>query len=600
MNIQGFLHRILVWRVKYLSNRNFILLVALLAGICGGLAAVVLKTSAHYIQHLLTMGIPARYHNYLFFVYPLIGILLTVLYKVVFRYSHFGHGMVNLMMSISKRSSYIESEKMYTHIVSAALTVGFGGSVGLESPIVTTGGAIGSNLGKLFHLGYKKRTLLIGCGVAAGIGGIFNAPIAGVIFCMEVLLMELSVPAFIPLLIAAVTGTIITRSLTGSEILFNFAITDEFYTREIPFYILLGVFTGLLSLYFVRLFNRTVDALHKIKDSFTRAIWGGLGLGLLIFIFPPLYGEGYGDIKELLSGQTFKLLQESFFFHNMQTDWFILLFVGGILIVKVFASAFTIGAGGNGGNFAPSLFKGGLSGFFLARLINTLHLFPYPISEKDFILVGMAGMLSGVLHAPLTAIFLIAEITGGYMLILPLMIVSSISFVTSSYFEPHSVYLKRLAKKGHVHYHDKDRTVLNVLKLNKLLEKDLVPVKAGGKLRDLVEAVSRSKRNIFPVIDEEERLQGIIQLDDIRQIMFKPEMYDKINVNDLMHPPADSISYSESMEEVMQKFDRTGAWNLPVVNASGIYIGLISKSKIFSHYRGTLKKQAREDTEIIE
>jgi chloride channel protein, CIC family len=601
MNINRLYHKFIVWRVKHLSNRNFILLIAFVTGIAAGLGAAIMKNTAHYVKHLLTLGIPAHYHNYLFFIYPMIGILLAVTARIVFKWQSYGHGMTGLLMDISKRSSIIAPEKMYSHIVSASLTVGFGGSVGLEAPIVTTGAAIGSNLGKFFHLSYKKRTLLVACGVAAGIGGVFNAPIAGIIFCLEVLLIELSVPAFIPLLIAAITGTIITRFLTGSEVLFNYSLSDAFFLRDIPFYLILSVFTGLVSIYFLKSFNSSIERVLKIKDTYSRAIWGGLGLGLMIFIFPPLYGEGYDMINTLINtANGGELLKESFFFHNFHFDWFYLLFAAGIIAVKAFASSFTVGSGGNGGNIAPSLFLGGICGFFIAHLINTLHVFPWVVSERNFILVGMAGIMSGVLKAPLTAIFLIAEITGGYTLILPLMIVSAISYATSSYLEPHSVYIKQLANKGHLHYHDKDRVVLSTLKLNKLIEKDFVPVNINGKLKDIIKAVSVSKRNIFPVLDDDEKLAGIVNLDDVRQYMFKPELYDTISISELMHKPADYIHYTENMEDAMRKFDQTNAWNLPVINNQGIYIGLISKSKIFSAYRSRLKKQAKEDTEIIE
>lgn len=600
MALNRLYQKLLIWRAKHISNRHFIVIMAILVGICGGLAAVVMKSGVHYVQHLLTLGISARYHSYLFFIYPLIGIMLTVLYKVAFKMAHFGHGMANLLLTISKKGSRVEREKMYSHIVSASLTVGFGGSVGLEAPIVTTGAAIGSNLGSLFHLGYKKRTLLIGCGVAAGIGGIFNAPIAGLIFCIEVLMLELSVPAFVPLLISGVTGTIISRYFMGSDILFNFIIADDFYNREIPFYVLLGALTGSISIYFLRSFNRTIEATHKIHDSFLRALVGGLVLGLLIFLFPPLYGEGYSSIKDILTGHASNLLSKSLITEFINGEWVLLAFVALIILVKSFASSITVGAGGNGGTFAPSLFTGGLIGFLVAHTINLLNFLPFPLSESSFVLVGMAGMLSGVLRAPLTAIFLIAEITNGYFLIIPLMLVSAISFFASSYFEPHSVYLKQLATIGHVHFHDRDRRVLTVLKLKKLLEKDLVPVQPNGTLKDLVEAVSKSKRNIFPVVDTDRKLRGIIQLDDIRHVMFKPELYDKITIRQLMHPPAADILFNESMEEVMHKFDRTGAWNLPVIDENGIYIGLISKSKIFSQYRNMLKKETKSHTDVVE
>lgn len=561
---------------------------------------MLMKTSVHYVQHLLTIGVAKHYHNYLYFFYPLIGILLTVLYKITVLKKNESHGIANLLFTISRKSSHVDKKDIPSNIIGSSLTVGFGGSVGLEAPIVTTGAAIGSNLGRLFHFGYKKRTLLIACGVAAGTGGIFNAPIAGVIFCLEVLLMGFSIPAFIPLLISAVTGTIVSKYILGESILFNFALTDTFYLREIPFYILLGSFTGIISIYFLKMNEKARGYVEKIEGNFKRAIWGGILLGILIFLLPPLYGEGYEAIKSLIRGESFAILEESFFFTNFRSEWFLLLFVGAIIATKVIASATTLGAGGFGGTFAPSLVTGGFTGYFVSHLINVLDILPFKLSETNFILVGMAGMMSGIMHAPLTALFLIAEITSGYVLILPLMLVSAISYVASTFFVPHSVYIQRLAKKGHVHSLDKDRTVLTLLKLNHLLEKDLIPVKVDGKLKDLVEAVSRSKRNIFPVLDANEHLEGIIDLDDIRNIMFKAELYDTITIKELMHPPKTYISYNESMEEVMLKFDQTGAWNLPVVSKDGKYVGILSKSKIFSNYRQLLKKQAKEDTEIME
>jgi len=601
MKAQRLYHDFIVWRVKHLSNRNFILVMAFVTGVSAGLGAAIMKNAAHYVKYLLTLGIPAHYHNYLYFFYPLIGILIVVLLRIFFKWQTYSEALTNLLLDISKRSALVPSEKMYSHIISSSITVGFGGSVGLEAPIVTTGAAIGSNLGRFFHMGYKKRTLLIACGVAAGIGGIFDAPIAGIVFCLEVLLMELSVPAFVPLLIAAISGTIVTRTLSSSEVLFNYSLSDSFFIHDIPFYLVLSIFTGIISIYFLRNFNRTLESVNKIGNVWSRAIWGGLGLGLMIFIFPPLYGEGYGIINSLIiTGSGAELLKESFFFHKFNFDWFILLFAAGLIAIKTFASAFTVGAGGNGGNIAPSLFLGGICGFFIAHSINVLHVFPFVVSEKNFILVGMAGIMSGVLKAPLTAIFLIAEISGGYTLILPLMIVSAISYATSAYLEPHSKYLDKLAAKGHVDTRDKDKVVLHSLKLLKLIEKDFVPLHVEGTLKNIVDAVAISKRNVFPVLNDDETLAGIINLDDVRKYIFKPELYNSLSIDSLMHKPDACILITENMEDAMAKFDNTHAWNLPVVTETGIYVGVISKSKIFSFYRGTLKKQAREDSEIIE
>lgn len=599
MPAKRMVHNLHKWRLRHISNRNFIFLLSFLTGICGGLAAVLLKSTTHFIAHYLTEGYSRIYESYWYFIFPIIGILLTIVYKYAVMRGKLGGGVSNLLYTISRKSSLVERDKTYSHMISSALTVGFGGSVGLEAPIVTTGAAIGSNLGRLFHLGYKKRTLLLGCGAAAGIAGIFNSPIAGVIFTLEVLMLELSIPAYIPLLIAAVTGTIISKLLTGGEVLFNFSLTDPFHLGDIPFYILLGIITGLLSVYFTRTLNRVEDAVRELNHPLTRAVIGGVGLGLLIFIFPPLYGEGYTTLKNLLSNNVSALTANSFFWDGLNEGWWLVVFVLAVLLVKVFATALTIGGGGNGGIFAPSLFMGGLTGFFVSRSLNLTGIFGNVLSEKNFVLVGMAGIMSGVLHAPLTAIFLIAEITGGYVLILPLMIVAAMSFATVSYFEPHSIYAKKLSEKGELTFHNKDKTVLTVLRLERLIEKDLVSVKPDDTLADLVQAVSRSRRNIFPVVDEEQKIRGIVLLDDIRDIMFKPKMYEIVEVKDLMHAPSDYVYISETMDEVMKKFDKTGDWNLPVIDEDRKYIGLLSKSKIFNHYRTKLRKQAHEDERII-
>ncbi|MEX0968215.1 MAG: chloride channel protein [Bacteroidia bacterium] len=593
-------HDFLVWRVRNISNKNFIFLLSFLVGICGGLAAVLLKTTVHTIGTLLINSFNNIYESYWFFIFPLIGILLTILYKYAFMKGKIGGGIPNLLHAITHKSGLVEKDKMYSHLISSSVTVGFGGSVGLEAPIVTTGAALGSNLGRWFHLGHKKRTLLIGCGAAAGIAGIFNSPIAGVIFTLEVLMLELSIPAYIPLLIAAVTAALISKYLTGGEILFNFQITDTFQISEVPLYIMLGIICGLLSVYFTRLTFRIESDLRHFTHPLKRALIGGSGLGLLIFLFPPLYGEGYVTLTRLIDNESAAIISESFFLEDNTNQWVFLLFMAGVLAFKVFATSFTIGAGGNGGVFAPSMFVGGLSGFVMARFLNLTGFLSNPLSEKNFILVGMAGVCSGVLHAPLTAIFIIAEITGGYILMLPLMIVSAIAFATTMYFEPHSLYTKQLALRGLLVFHNRDKTVLTLLRLQRLIETDLVVVHPEAWLEDLVKAVSRSRRNIFPVVDEHEKIHGVILLDDIRELMFKPKQYKLVQIKDLMHAPSDYVYIDEDMDSVMKKFDTTGDWNLPVINHDRKYIGFLSKSKIFNHYRTQLIKQGQEDEQIID
>lgn len=599
MNVGSIITKLYRFRLKHISSRNFIIILSVLIGVCAGLAAVILKSLVHGIEQLLTGQFREEVANYAYFLYPLAGILLAVTYKVLVNRGKLGRGIPNLLYLINKKSSLVPRDETYSHLITAGLTVGFGGSVGLEAPIVTTGSAIGSNLGRIFHVGYKKRTLLIGCGTAAAIGGIFGAPIAGVIFTLEVLLLEFTIPAFIPLLISGVTGTLIPWIIYGEEIIFEFGLTDSFHYKEVPFYVILGVFCGLISVYFHRNIQFSRRLIERIKNRWTRAIFGGIALGILIFIFPPLYGEGYQAVNSLLSENPGELVGRSLFFFEYSNTWFILAFALALIFVKVIASGFTMAAGGNGGVFAPTMFTGALAGFFMAGLLNKLDFLPFKLSEKNFVMVGMAGVAAGLMHAPLTSIFLIAEVTGGYELIIPLMIVAALSYLTIRYFEPHSHYHHEMARKGELHFHDKDKTVLNIMRLNKIVETEFTPVPVDGKLADLVKAVSRSKRNIFPVVDEENHYHGVVTLDDIREIMFKTNLHNSLPITDIMHRPNYFVTYNETMEEVMKKFDQSGYWNLPVLDGKR-YVGFISKSKIFNHYRGLLKKETKADSEIID
>lgn len=599
MNNSTFITRLYKWRIKHISSRNFIIALSVLIGFGGGLASVVLKSIVHGIEHLLTGQFQLNNANYLYFIYPLIGVLLTVAYRIYLNKNKLGRGIPNLLLTINKKSSLVPRDEMYSHVATSGLTVGFGGSTGLEAPIVTTGAAIGSNLGRLFHVGYKKRTLLIGCGVAAALGGIFGAPIAGVIFTLEVLLLELTIPAFIPLLISAVTGTLVAWIIYGEEVIFNFTLTESFHYTSTPFYILLGIACGLVSVYFHRSLQHAKSFINKVESQWGRALVGGLVLGFMIFILPPLYGEGYESINQLLSGDSSQLLDRSLFFKEYDNSWFILVIVLLLILVKVYATGFTIAAGGNGGVFAPSMFTGALVGYGLSSLLNKLSFLPVTLSEKNFVMVGMAGVAAGLMHAPLTSIFLIAEVTGGYQLIIPLMIVAALAYATMRYFERHSHYHHEMAKRGELHFHDKDRTVLNIMKLDKLLETEFTEVNVHGTLRDLVDAVSVSKRNLFPIIDNDRHFFGVVTLDDIRTIMFKEKQYDKVLIKDLVHRPSHCVTYEDTMEGVMQKFDESGYWNLPVLHHDK-YIGFLSKSKIFNQYRGLLRKETKDDSEIID
>ncbi|MBI1183739.1 CBS domain-containing protein [bacterium] len=599
MNLSALITKLYKWRLKRVSSRNFIILLSVLIGLVGGLAAALLKAIVHQIQHLLVHNAAVESANVMFFIYPLIGLLLTVTYRVFLNRNKLGRGIPNLLYIINKKSSLVPRDEMYSHIATSSLTVGFGGSTGLEAPIVSTGAAIGSNLGRFFHVGYKKRTLLIGCGTAAALGGIFGAPIAGVIFTLEVLLLELTIPAYIPLLISAVTGTLIAKIIYGDDIIFRFHLTEGFNYKETPYYVLLGIFTGLVSYYFHKNIQFSKKIISRINHQWGKAVVGGLAIGLLIFIFPPLYGEGYETVNQLLSQEQGQILENSLFFKEYSNQWFILAMVFCLMLVKVFATGFTIAAGGNGGVFAPSMLTGGLAGFGLANLLNKLSFLSIHLSEKNFVMVGMAGLLSGLMHAPLTSIFLIAEVTGGYGLIIPLMIVSALSYATIRYFEKYSHYHYEMAKKGQLHFHDKDKTVLSIMKVDKLIETEFKKVSVKGKLKDVVDALSKSSRNIFPVVDAKDNFMGVVTLDDIREIMFDTKKQETLMVNDIMHRPSQSVGLNDSMEEVMQKFEETGYWNLPVLE-DGKYLGFLSKSKIFNHYRGLLRKETKEDSEIID
>lgn len=581
--------KFLTWRLKHISEGNFILIVSSLVGIIAGFAAVTLKTTVHFIQHILAANLDNTGVNYLYLGYPLVGILLTVILAKYILKEQLGHGITSILYSISKRSGIIARSKMYSRMLTSAITVGFGGSVGLEAPIVVTGSAIGSNLGRLVHLNYKRRTLLIACGSAGAISAIFNSPVAGVIFAVEVILTDITVSQFIPILIASVSGSIISLSLLGDESLFSFTLTDSFDAIHVPYYLLLGLMCGFVSLYFTRLTIFIESKLLAISNDIKRALIGGVLLAVIILSFPPIYGEGYDTIKALINGNEQEIFQTSFFYKYSGQVGVVIVFILAIVLIKPVASAITIGAGGSGGIFAPSLFLGAVTGYLFSRVTNLI--FADAISTSNFTLVGMCGVMSGVLHAPLTAIFLIAEITHGYTLFLPLMLVSAISFTTISYFEKHSLYTKHLIERGDLIQHDRDRQVLSLINLPKIVEKDLLTIHPDASLGDLVKLVKKSKRNIFPVVNEERELKGIVTLDDIREIMFDEDARENTLIHAIMTVPPSSVSSREKMQSVMNKFEVTQAWNLPVID-DGKYVGFVSKSRIFNAYRTNLRRQA--------
>lgn len=584
MNLNTVYTKLSFFRTK-IQPKHFVLFLSLIVGLLSGLAVVVIKNSVHFIQHLLTLSLVKDYQNYLFFVYPFIGLLLTTLFIKFVLKKPIGHGIPNTLFAISKNNSVIKAYNMFASIIASALTVGFGGSVGLEGPTVSTNSAIGSNIAQLFKVDYKTATLLVGCGAAGAMSGIFNAPIAALVFVLEVFMFDLSLASMIPFLMASVSAALSSRMVLGNNVLFDVKIQDAFIATEFPYFILLGIFTGLISVYFNKMFWLVEGIFEKIKQQKYRLIIGGVLLGGLIFLVPPLYGEGFETITALLKGDFKQVVNHSLFFDKKEELFIVLGLLFGIIFLKVIASAITFGAGGIGGVFAPSLFMGATSGFVFAKTLNIFR--DTNLSETNFTLVGMAGLIAGVLHAPLTSLFLIAEITKGYELIIPLMITAAIAYLTSKYFVPYSVYTMQLAKRGQLITRHKDKAVLTLMKLHAEVEKDFNNISPDANLGDLVKIVSQSKRNLFPVVDDNGVLHGIITLDDIREIMFKPEMYNKTSVKSLMIIPQTYVLLSDNMDVVMQKFTKSKAWNLPVIDGKK-YVGFVSKSKLFNAYRKLL------------
>lgn len=574
------------WREKHIKESNFVLILSFVVGILTSLAALLLKKLIHLVEHVLTSTFSVSEANYLYLVYPAIGIFLTLLYVRYVVKDDIGHGVTKILYAISRRQGRIKRHNTWTSLIASSLTIGMGGSVGAEAPIVLTGSAIGSNLGSFFKMNHKTLMLLIGCGAAGAIAGIFKAPIAGMLFTIEVLMLDLTAASVMPLLIASVTAASLSYFITGSDAMFHFAMEGAFDMQRIPWVIVLGISCGMVSLYLVRGMNLVEGWYKRMKNVWIKWGSGAVILGLLIFLFPPLYGEGYTSITALINGSPEQLAQGSIFYMFKDNLWLMILYVSLIVLFKIVATASTNGSGGVGGVFAPSLFVGSLTGFVVATLINMTGI--YPVSAENFALMGMAGLMSAVMHAPLTGVFLIAELTGGYGLFLPLLIVSGMSYLTIYLFEKHSIYSMRLAQKGELLTHHKDKAVLTLMKVENVIEKDFDVVRPEMPLGELVKVISTAKRNIFPVVDEQGVMQGIVLLDDIRNIMFRTELYTRFRVAKLMISPPAMISVQDTMEKVMKVFDDTNAWNLPVVDESNRYIGFVSKSKIFNTYRQVL------------
>lgn len=580
---------LLVWREKHIDEKSFVVMLALLVGIASGLAAVLLKFLIGWMGGLVESTTQWTEIHYQYLIFPLVGILLASLYVRYMVRDNISHGVTRVLYAIALKKSRLKVKNMYASLVASSMTIGFGGSVGAEGPIVFTGAAIGSNLGQAFRLSPHTLMLLVGCGAAAGIAGIFKAPIAGLLFTVEVLMLDLTAGSAIPLIVASVTGATVSYIFTGYNVEFFFSQSEPFFTSRIPFVIMLGIFCGFVSLYFSKMIEKIEGLFAHIKHPRHRFMLGAVVLSSLIFLFPPLFGEGYGSINNLLNGDAAALLDNSLFESLKDNVWYVLAFIFMCGAMKAIATSATNGGGGVGGTFAPSLYVGCLAGFFFAYFINSLGwLEALPLSTKNFALMGMAGVMAGVMHAPLMAIFLTAEMTGGYDLFLPLLIVSVASYATCRIFTPYGIYTRRLAQRGQLLTHQKDRSVLTLLKMDSVIETDFVPVRPDMSLKDMVDAISKSHRNLFPVIGDNDMLVGVVQLDDIRNIMFRPDLYRRMYVSRFMAIPPAKIELGTSMEEVMKLFDNTGAWNLPVVE-NGRYVGFVSKSKIFNSYRQVLK-----------
>ncbi len=579
------LKRFLIWRMKNIKDRNFMLVLAVFVGVAVGLAAVIMKNAVHFVRHCVVYVIDEYSLSYLFIILPAIGILLTVLFmKFVVRKKP-GHGIPMVLFNISRNQGKIESHNMWSRIVGSSLTVGFGGSVGLEGPIVATGAAIGSNIGRFFHLSYRQVILLIGCACTGAIAAIFKAPIAAIVFTLEVVMLDLTMASLMPLLLASVSAALTSYMFLGQNYLYFVEKTDAFALHDVPFYIVFGILCGLLSVYFSKLYLWINKAFKKWKSQWTRFAVGSLMLGVLIFLFPSLYGEGYEAVNMALKGDI-SYLYENAIYAGWDSWLGVIVILSLILLFKIFATGATFNAGGVGGIFAPALFLGANVGLLFSRFVGSLG---FDISERNFALVGMTGLIAGIIHAPLTAIFLIAETTAGYSLFVPLMLVSAIAYFTVRVFMHNSVYTTLLAQRGDLLTHNADRNMLSMLRMENLIEKNFCTLKEDSKLGDLVSVIKTSNRNVFVVVDDENNLKGVVFLDHVRHMIFEREMYDNIFIKDLMYMPKNLIEIDMSVKQVAEKFERSSDYNLPVVD-NGKYVGFVSRAKVFSKYRQMLKQ----------
>ncbi len=589
-----FIRRIVEWREKYIGDKQFVLLLAVFVGFFAAVAAFALHWIIRQIQALLTAGFSVDNANWLYLVYPVIGIYLTSLFIKYIVKDNISHGITRILYAISSKRSRLKAHNMWSSVIASAITIGFGGSVGAEAPIVLTGSAIGSNLGKAFKMDNRTLMLLVGCGAAAAIAGIFKAPIAGLVFTLEVLMIDLTMASLLPILVSAVTAVLFSYLFTGSDSLFHFTMSDGWMIERTPAYILLGVFGGLISLYFIRTMNFCEGIFSRLRHSYQRLLLGGIVLSTLIFLFPALYGEGYSSINILLGGKTetdwSEVMNNSIFAGNGK--WLV-IYIFFVLATKVFATSATNGGGGCGGTFAPSLFIGALGGFFFARVWNMEQIGIY-IPEKNFTMLGMAAVMAGVMHAPLTGVFLIAELTGGYAMFIPLMVVSICAYLTIIIFEPHSIYGMRLAREGKLITHHTDHAALTLMSLESVIDTEFIFVTPDMSLQRLVHAISRSKMSVLPVLDAAGRLRGEVHIDNIRNIMFRTELYNHFKVSQLMVQPAAKLSVNDSVEAVMKMFEQTKATMLPVEDNDGALAGYITQSRLYSQYRQMVADMSAE------
>ena len=578
--------------LQKMSERDVMMVLSLVVGVACGLAAVILKMTIEFIHHGLTSWFEGEAYNFLYLIYPGIGMLLAMLFVKYVVKDNIGHGVTKVLVAVSKNESKIKPHNMWSSVLASSVTIGFGGSVGAEAPIVYTGAAIGSNVARYMGLSYKNMTILLGCGAAGAVAGIFKAPLAGVLFTLEILLFNISMTSILPLLLSTISATVISYLLLGGAPAFECTLSP-FAMGNIPFYLILGLFCAGCSVYFTRMTLWLEDKIKSIQKPMLR--WGisASCLGLLIFLFPPLFGEGYEYLHELLNGGTIDLEGQTVLAFFLRTSWLVPVFFMLVLLLKVFSMSFTNAGGGVGGTFGPTLFIGAIAGFVVSRTINLVG-GGAVVPEQNFVLVGMAGLMAGVMQAPMTAIFLIADMTGGYELLIPLILTSTISYAVTRAIEPYSIYTKRIAKKGELLTHDSDQAVLTLLKTNDLVESDFHTVRIDATLGELVEVVSKSTRNIFPVVDSRNHFQGFVSLEDIRRDMFKKDLYQTQHVYNFMKSAPAYVYVNEKMDSVMVKFEQTGAWNLPVVEEDRTYVGFVSKSKIFSAYRDQLKQVSHD------